>query len=312
MTTDISYFKGYLTGALAAACYGLNPLFTLPLYAAGMTADSVLFYRYAFALLMIGLIMKVKKCSFRLRWKEVPILAAMGILFSLSSLTLFEAYNYMDAGIASTLLFIYPILTAIIMVIFFKEKVSWITATSILLAFVGIALLTRTSDGGMVSLMGCLLVFLSSLSYAIYIVGVNRSFLKTFPSMELTFYALLFGLIVYIVRLRGGVDLQIPSGLMQWGCAIGLALFPTIISLVLMAVSIHLIGSTHASILGALEPVTALFIGVLVFHEGFTSRIALGIVLVLFAVTLIVVGNNGKKKKSPLILLKQRAMKIRH
>ncbi len=300
MTTDISYFKGYLTGALAAACYGLNPLFTLPLYAAGMTADSVLFYRYAFALLMIGLIMKVKKCSFRLRWKEVPILAAMGILFSLSSLTLFEAYNYMDAGIASTLLFIYPILTAIIMVIFFKEKVSWITATSILLAFVGIALLTRTSDGGMVSLLGCLLVFLSSLSYAIYIVGVNRSFLKTFPSMELTFYALLFGLIVYIVRLRGGIDLQIPSGLMQWGCAIGLALFPTIISLVLMAVSIHLIGSTHASILGALEPVTALFIGVLVFHEGFTSRIALGIVLVLFAVTLIVVGNN-KKVSAPSI-----------
>lgn len=300
MTTEISRFKGYLTGALAAACYGLNPLFTLPLYAAGMTADSVLFYRYAFALLMIGLIMKVKKCSFRLRWKEVPILAAMGILFSLSSLTLFEAYNYMDAGIASTLLFIYPILTAIIMVIFFKEKVSWITVTSILLAFVGIALLTRTSDGGMVSLMGCLLVFLSSLSYAIYIVGVNRSFLKTFPSMELTFYALLFGLIVYIVRLRGGVDLQIPSGLMQWGCAIGLALFPTIISLVLMAVSIHLIGSTHASILGALEPVTALFIGVLVFHEGFTSRIALGIVLVLFAVTLIVVGNN-KKVSAPSI-----------
>lgn len=300
MTTDISYFKGYLTGALAAACYGLNPLFTLPLYAAGMTADSVLFYRYAFALLMIGLIMKVKKCSFRLRWKEVPILAAMGILFSLSSLTLFEAYNYMDAGIASTLLFIYPILTAIIMVIFFKEKVSWITVTSILLAFVGIALLTRTSDGGMVSLMGCLLVFLSSLSYAIYIVGVNRSFLKTFPSMELTFYALLFGLIVYIVRLRGGVDLQIPSGLMQWGCAFGLALFPTIISLVLMAVSIHLIGSTHASILGALEPVTALFIGVLVFHEGFTSRIAVGIVLVLFAVTLIVVGNN-KKVSAPSI-----------
>ena len=300
MTTEISRFKGYLTGALAAACYGLNPLFTLPLYAAGMTADSVLFYRYAFALLMIGLIMKVKKCSFRLRWKEVPILAAMGILFSLSSLTLFEAYNYMDAGIASTLLFIYPILTAIIMVIFFKEKVSWITVTSILLAFVGIALLTRTSDGGMVSLMGCLLVFLSSLSYAIYIVGVNRSFLKTFPSMELTFYALLFGLIVYIVRLRGGIDLQIPSGFLQWGCAIGLALFPTIISLVLMAVSIHLIGSTHASILGALEPVTALFIGVLVFHEGFTSRIALGIVLVLFAVTLIVVGNN-KKVSAPSI-----------
>ncbi len=300
MTTEISRFKGYLTGAMAAACYGLNPLFTLPLYAAGMTADSVLFYRYAFALLMIGLIMKVKKCSFRLQWKEVPILAAMGILFSLSSLTLFEAYNYMDAGIASTLLFIYPILTAIIMVIFFKEKVSWITVTSILLAFVGIALLTRTSDGGMVSLMGCLLVFLSSLSYAIYIVGVNRSFLKTFPSMELTFYALLFGLIVYIVRLRGGIDLQIPTGYLQWGCAFGLALFPTIISLVLMAVSIHLIGSTHASILGALEPVTALFIGVLVFHEGFTSRIALGIVLVLFAVTLIVVENN-KKVSAPSI-----------
>lgn len=310
MSTDTRFFKGYFTGALAAACYGLNPLFTLPLYAEGMKADSVLFYRYSFALIMIGFIMKLKGCTFRLKWKEVPILAAMGILFSLSSLTLFESYNYMDAGIASTLLFIYPILTAVIMVIFFKERVSWITTTSILLAFAGIALLTRTSSGGMVSLVGCLLVFLSSLSYAIYIVGVNRSFLKTFPSLELTFYALLFGLLVYIVRLRGGVDLQIPTGYLQWGCAFGLALFPTIISLVLMAVSIHHIGSTHASILGALEPVTALFIGVLVFHEGFTSRIALGIVLVLFAVTLIAVGNG--KKKGPLIPANQRTVKISH
>lgn len=115
-------FKGFACGAIAAASYGLNPLFALPLYADGMGADSVLFYRYAFGLVMLGVMMLVQKQSFALRRCEVLPLVIMGLLFSFSSLTLFLSYNYMDAGIASTILFVYPVLVAILMAVFFKEK----------------------------------------------------------------------------------------------------------------------------------------------------------------------------------------------
>ena len=268
-----SSFKAY--GAIAAASYGLNPLFALPLYADGMGADSVLFYRYAFGLVMLGVMMVVQRQSFALRRCEVLPLVVMGLLFSFSSLTLFLSYNYMDAGIASTILFVYPVLVAILMAVFFKEKISPITMISIALAFTGISLLYQGEGGQTLSLTGVALVFLSSLTYALYIIGVNRSVLKDMPIVKLTFYVLLFGLSVYVVL---------------WINPVCLALFPTVISLVTMTKSIHYIGSTPAAILGALEPLTAICCGVLVFGERLTPRIVLGIVLILVAVTLIIMG----------------------
>lgn len=285
-------FKGFAYGAIAAASYGLNPLFALPLYADGMGADSVLFYRYAFGLVMLGVMMLVQKQSFVLRRCEVLPLVIMGLLFSFSSLTLFLSYNYMDAGIASTILFVYPVLVAILMAVFFKEKVSPITMISIALAFTGISLLYQGEGGQTLSLTGVTLVFISSLTYALYIIGVNRSVLKDMPIAKLTFYVLLFGLSVYVIRLKFCTQLDVVSQPVLWINPVCLALFPTVISLVAMTKSIHYIGSTPAAILGALEPLTAICCGVLVFGERLTPRIILGIVLILIAVTLIILGKS--------------------
>ena len=285
-------FKGFAYGAIAAASYGLNPLFALPLYADGMGADSVLFYRYAFGLFMLGVMMLVQKQSFALRRCEVLPLVIMGLLFSISSLTLFLSYNYMDAGIASTILFVYPVLVAILMAVFFKEKVSPITMISIALAFTGISLLYQGEGGQTLSLTGVTLVFISSLTYALYIIGVNRSVLKDMPIAKLTFYVLLFGLSVYVIRLKFCTQLDVVSQPVLWINPVCLALFPTVISLVAMTKSIHYIGSTPAAILGALEPLTAICCGVLVFGERLTPRIILGIVLILIAVTLIILGKS--------------------
>lgn len=285
-------FKGFAYGAIAAASYGLNPLFALPLYADGMGVDSVLFYRYAFGLVMLGVMMLVQKQSFALRRCEVLPLVIMGLLFSFSSLTLFLSYNYMDAGIASTILFVYPVLVAILMAVFFKEKVSPITMISIALAFTGISLLYQGEGGQTLSLTGVTLVFISSLTYALYIIGVNRSVLKDMPIAKLTFYVLLFGLSVYVIRLKFCTQLDVVSQPVLWINPVCLALFPTVISLVAMTKSIHYIGSTPAAILGALEPLTAICCGVLVFGERLTPRIILGIVLILVAVTLIILGKS--------------------
>lgn len=282
--------KGFIYGAVAAASYGLNPLFTLPLYQAGLTPDSVLFYRYGLAVIMLGILMKIQGQTFSLRKNEILPLFIMGMLMAFSSLTLFMSYHYMDAGIASTILFVYPVLVAIIMAVFFKEKVSVITMLSIAMAFFGISLLYKGEGGETLNLIGVLLVFIASLTYAFYIIGVNRSVLQHMPTAKLTFYVLLFGLSVFFVRLRLGASLDMISEPFLWTYPIGLALFPTIVSLVTMAKSVHYIGSTPTAILGALEPVTALFFGVLVFGERLTPRIVLGIILVLTAVVLIIGG----------------------
>lgn len=295
--------KGFILGAIAAASYGMNPLFTLPLYSAGMSVDTVLFYRYSLAVIVLGIMMKFQKQSFAIKRVDVLPLCIMGLLFAFSSLFLFMSYNYMDAGIASTILFVYPVLVAIIMAVVFKEKVSPITMFSIALAFVGISMLCKSPGGQTLSLVGITFVFLSSLSYAIYIVGVNRSSLKDMPVAKLTFYVLLFGLSVYVVRLQFCTELQVIPTPMLWINAVSLAVFPTVISLVTMTKAIHYIGSTPTAILGALEPVTALFFGVLVFGEQLTPRIILGILMVITAVTLIIGGKS---------LLKKRKIRVKH
>ena len=133
--------RGYVLGAVAAASYGLNPLFALPLYGAGLGPDSVLFYRYLLAVVMLGSLMIFRRQSFALTRRDILPLAVMGLLFSFSSLCLFASYNYMDAGIASTILFLYPVMVAVIMSACFGERVTASTVLSILLALGGIGVI---------------------------------------------------------------------------------------------------------------------------------------------------------------------------
>lgn len=284
--------KGYFLGAVAAATYGMNPLFALPLYKAGMSPDSVLFFRYLFAIPLLGIMLKVRGRSFVIKRKEVFPLIIMGLLVALSSLTLFQSYNYMEVGIASTLLFVYPIMVALIMALVFKEKLSIQTMLYILLALAGIALLYKGGDGIPLSSLGILLVMVSALSYALYIVGVNQSALKNTSTLKLTFYVLLFGLSLFFVRVDFGKSLHIVREWYLWGNLLALALFPTAISFLCTTRAIQYIGSTPTAILGALEPVTAVFFGIVVFGETLTFRLGCGMLMIILAVTLIIAGGH--------------------
>lgn len=284
--------KGYILGSIAAASYGMNPLFALPLYKAGMDPDSVLFFRYLFAIPLLGIMIKARGRSFKIQRKETFPLIIMGLLVALSSLTLFLSYNYMAAGIASTLLFVYPIMVALIMAMVFKEKLALQTIVCILLALGGIGLLYKSEDGSTLSLIGTLLVFASSLSYAIYIVGINQTSLKNVATLKVTFYVLLFGLSLFVARLLYSGVLNTPDQWYLWANLLALAVFPTAISFLCTTGAIQYIGSTPTAILGALEPVTAIFFGIAVFGESLTVRESFGLVMIIVAVTFVIAGGN--------------------
>lgn len=284
--------KGYILGSIAAASYGMNPLFALPLYKAGMDPDSVLFFRYLFAIPLLGIMIKARGRSFKIQRKETFPLIIMGLLVALSSLTLFLSYNYMAAGIASTLLFVYPIMVALIMAMVFKEKLALQTIVCMLLALGGIGLLYKSEDGSTLSLIGTLLVFASSLSYAIYIVGINQTSLKNVATLKVTFYVLLFGLSLFVARLLYSGVLNTPDQWYLWANLLALAVFPTAISFLCTTGAIQYIGSTPTAILGALEPVTAIFFGIAVFGESLTVRESFGLVMIIVAVTFVIAGDN--------------------
>lgn len=284
---------GYILAAIAAASYGTNPLFALPLYSAGMNPDSVLFFRYLMALPLLAAMLIARGRGFGLRTNQVLPLMGMGVVMAVSSLTLFESYNYMAAGIASTLLFVYPIMVAVIMAIGFGERLQAQTIGCIVMALAGIALLYRGSDGATLSLTGTVMVVVSALSYAIYIVGANRPRLSAIPTLKITFYVLLFGVFVFGTRFVAGQPLTTPTigQWYLWANVIALAVFPTAISFLCTTAAIQRIGSTPTAILGALEPATAIFFGITVFGETLTLRDSIGLALIITAVTLVVAGS---------------------
>ena len=285
--------RGIICGILAAVCYGTNPLGALPLYAEGVNTSSVLFYRFSMAVLMLAVMLLIERKSFRIRGGELKTLGSLGLLFAASSITYYQSFHYMDAGIASTILFVYPVMVAVIMATFFREKVTASTVTSIILALTGIGLLYRGDAGVSLSGIGVLLVMVSSLTYAVYIVIVNQSSIRM-STMKLTFYVLLICMTCLLAYSFTSPDLHLmlPPSPRAWFFACWLGLVPTVLSLVLMAIAVHEIGATPTAIMGALEPLTAVAIGVMVFGEALTFRLAVGIVLILSAVLLIVLGKN--------------------
>ena len=286
----IASLKGFIFAALSAICYGTNPLGALHLYAQNYSPETVLFYRFFTAALLLLAVMLAKGSRFKITLRECGVLVAFGFLFAVSSLTYYASFKYMDAGLASTLLFLYPLEVSVLMAIFFKEKIKLWTVVSIVVSMAGIALLYRGGDGVALSTVGLALVFASSISYAVYMVMANRINLQM-GSVKMTFYAICFCmsfLLLYSVTLGSGLP-PVLTEATSWGWGFMLGLVPTVLSLIFMVKAVKSIGSTPTAILGALEPVTAVSIGVLVFGEILTSRLIAGIILILGSVVLIAV-----------------------
>ena len=275
---------GTICGILAAVFYGTNPLGALKLYEQGMNTNSVLFSRFGMAWIIISIILIIRKESLKVTKKEFGTLTALGLLFTASSMTLYFSFKYIAAGVASTLLFTYPIMTAVIMGLFFKEKAGFKTVLAIILSLVGVLLLYWSDAGGALNTLGVILVLVSALTYAIYIIVVNRCPLEM-SSFKINFYVVLYCAIgMTVFAWLTGQPLRLPHNAVSWFYSVWLAVVPATLSLVLMVYASKYVGATPTAILGALEPLTAVIIGIFVFNEPFGIRLAIGIVLILSAV----------------------------
>lgn len=282
-------FKGYLLAGIAAASYGTNPAFAIPLYEQGMNANSVLLFRYILGLPLMAVVMSMRHVSFRLTREELGPVAILGVLMSMSSLALFESYRYMNSGIASTLLFVYPIMVAVMMIFFFHERFKPSLVLCLMVMSVGLVLLMKPQGGESVSLTGVLLVMISALTYALYIIFTNVSkTVRAIPTTKLLFYVLCWGSLLYIVLIPAGFSFTMPADGGSWTRLVALAVIPTVLSLGCTTRAIQLIGSTPTAIFGALEPVSAAVLSVAVLGQALTLRDIMGGALIVIATGIVI------------------------
>lgn len=288
--------KGYFWGCLSSSTYGLIPLFAIPILGKGMLYDSLLFYRFTCTSLLIAIMMLFKKESFAITRKDLLPLISLGVLFALSAQCLFWGYQYLAVGTAATILFLYPVFVALLMAVLFKEKIPKISQLAIVIAFLGVSLLYKGENGTTLNPFGVGLLLLSAFMYALYIVIVNKSSIRNMAGSKLTLYAMVFSSIFFLVKslLSGGI--QAFPDTMSVVDLVMLALLSTVISNIAMVYSVQYIGSTATAVLGAMEPVTAVCVGIFAFNELFTKNLAMGIILIVIAVSLIVLSDFISKK----------------
>lgn len=291
-------FKGFLYGIVASSTFGLLPLFTLPVMGEGLTTFSILSYRMLFASILVAVLMLIGRVSFATNLKELRWFAVLGFLYYGSAALLFQAYGGMASGLATTLHFMYPVSVTIIMALVYKQRPSVVTICAIILSLVGVALLClRESSTGVSSLLSVFLVLLSGVCYAVYLVLVSTiRRINQQNSQKLTFYVLMFsGAFFMLSTLQGGGLQIIPSSSAGINLLL-MATLPTLLSNLALVRSVKNIGSTLTSVLGAMEPLTAIIVGILVFDESLRGLMIVGIILILVSVSLIVLSPLLDKK----------------
>ena len=281
---------GLVCGIVAGIFYGTNPLFAKPLMDSGVPVLVMLFFRYGISAFLLAAWMLVKKEKFRVRGRELGLLALLGVLFACSSIFLFASYTYIPSGLATTLVYLYPVFVALLMV-FLRFYPSWQTWLSIAATFGGILLLSSPSPGAVIRVPGVILAILSALSYAFYLVIINRSGrIKHVSEHTLTLYALLAGMLLFAIlrAIQGGHFAEGIDTPADWANLLGLALVPTMISMLTLAISTRFIGPTKTSVLGVFEPLTAILVGTLLFGEPLTWKMAVGIAVCIAAVVFMI------------------------
>ena len=289
---------GILYGLLSSAAFGLIPLFSLPLLRAGVSVQTALVYRFGIAALALWPILRLRGERFALRGIDVCKLAALSLAYMVAVLFFFESFYHLPSGIAATIQFLYPVMVMLIMIAFFHERFYWNVGLAVALALGGVALLSVAgpqSGAATVSFWGVCLGLLSGLANGLYMIGLQVARVPNLSGLVMTFYIMAFGA---LIALADGM----VRGSLQWldtgpelVSATLLALVTAVFSNLTLILAIRRIGSTLASVLGVMEPLTAGAVGILVFGEPFTLPLAAGVALITGAVLLVMLAPRRRR-----------------
>ena len=287
--TQWNKITGVTYAVVSSTTFGLIPLFTISLMAVGVSSPTILCYRFLLAAVAMAAIMFFSRRSFRLDADEVAVVAILAVLYASTAILLLESYKCIPSGIATTIHFLYPLAVTLTMSWVFKEHISSTIYLAVLLSLVGVALLAWGNHTEGDFRRGVSFALLTVVTYAAYIVGVMRSRASRVDSIVLAFYVLAFGALLFFLYAMATSGIEAVHSVASWRDLIMLALVCTVLSDYTLILAIKRIGSTRTSILGSMEPLTAVVVGVVYFGERIDTTSVIGLLLVICAVVVVIV-----------------------
>lgn len=294
-------FNGIFYAIISSASFGFSPLFSIALMVAGLSHFDILTYRWGIAAFVLMIYAAIRGKTLKLNsFDEVWKIFLLSALRAVTSITLLIGYANIASGIASTINFMYPVVVALCMMLFYGEKKSAANIISIAMSIFGVYLLAH-GDGLIVeggdTTLGLVCSIISAFSFAAYYIVMKRTKADKIEVVKFTTWIMLLSAVYFLIGglvTEGGISLVTDSR--SWLYILGLGLWSTMVSSFTGVKAIRRIGPTLTSILGALQPLTAVILGVIFLDEHLGVKTVLGIALILVAVTIVVI-HQGKSVK---------------
>jgi drug/metabolite transporter (DMT)-like permease len=284
--------KGILYIVLSSLSFGVMPILAKLAYRQGLSTYTVLFLRFSFAALMLLVYLMIKKISFKLNRKQLFMVVILGIFgYSATALSLFISYKYISAGLATNILYIYPVIVTISSYFVYKDKLNLNKFAALFLCIAGVFTMAGKVNGSF-NPIGIIFALMSAVFYSFYVMGTSHSEVKKINSYLMTFYLSIVSSIVMFSM--GAATHTLNFGIINaYGltCVLFLALISTVVALMAFLEGVRLIGPANASILSTLEPVGSLVLGWLVLNEGINAQTVFGCVLILSSVLVLTRAN---------------------
>lgn len=280
---------GILCALVAAIAFSGKAILVKLAYQHGVDAVTLLALRMAFALpFFVGIAWWVGRKQpvplTRRDWLEIVGLGLMG--YYLSSVLDFFGLQYISASLERLILFLYPTMTVLLSALIYQRAIGRQTWAAMALCYAGITLVfVHDMDAQARNLtLGALLVFGSTLSYSVYLLGAAHVIARL---GSLRFTALATGvacgvMLLQFVSLRPLSALNLSGQVYALGIA--LAIFSTVLPVFLLSFAIQRIGAGRAALLGSIGPVSTIFMAYLFLGETISWVQMVGSSLVLAGV----------------------------
>lgn len=296
---NIKGVKGVVYAIVSSATFGLIPLFSIPLLHVGMASPAILFYRMLLSSVIMAAVAMCTGRNFRISWRDFGVLAGLSLMYAATALGLLRSYDYIPSGVATTVNFLYPLVVTIVMTLFFRERSSIWIVIAIFISLIGVALLAWGDAGSHDPGRGLAYAGATVVTYAVYIIGVMKSRAGRLDPLVVAFYVLTFSAAIFLVYALSTSGIGVVHTWTTWRNLLLLALLPTVLSNLTLVLAIKEIGSTMTSILGSMEPLTAVLVGVIHFGERFDLDAAAGLILVITAVIIVILQTRHKPSVPP-------------
>lgn len=288
--------SGLFYAVLSSATFGLIPLFSIPLLSIGIGSPTILFYRFALAAVIMAIIMLAGGYSFAIRREVVGRVILLAMLYAATAVLLLESYKYIPSGIATTIHFLYPLVVTMVMSLIYREPMGVGIYLAVVISLAGVAMLAWGNHSVGNFPRGVTLALCTVVSYAAYIIGVMKSRVASINAVVLTFYMLAIGALLFLLYALSTEGVEAVHHWSSWRDMLMLALVCTVLSDLTLVMAIKRIGSTLTSILGSMEPLTAVVIGVVYFGERLDLSSIIGLIMIIVAVIIVIIASGRRAK----------------